>query len=148
MSDKGDEIGVLLPDEARLTRFGEVLRSTSVDELPELLNILKGDMALVGPRPLLIQYLPLYNAFQKRRHEVRPGLSGLAQVCGRNALDWEEKFNLDVQYIDHMSFLIDVKIAFMTIGAIFAREGIHSPTTMTAKPFIGSHGPLKEQSNV
>ena len=112
MTDEKDENGRLLPDEVRLTKFGKFLRSTSLDELPELLNILKGDMSFVGPRPLLVEYLPLYNEHQKRRHEVRPGLTGLAQVNGRNAISWEEKFNYDVEYVDSITFIGDLKIFF------------------------------------
>ena len=116
MSDARDENGELLPDEVRLTRFGRILRSTSLDELPELWNIFKGDMSIVGPRPLLVKYLPRYNAKQRHRHDVRPGLTGLAQVSGRNAITWEEKFALDLQYISHITFLNDVKIMFATVG--------------------------------
>jgi lipopolysaccharide/colanic/teichoic acid biosynthesis glycosyltransferase len=119
MTDEEDENGKLLPDEIRLTKFGILLRSTSLDELPELWNIVKGDMAVIGPRPLLIRYLPLYSEHQKRRHEVRPGLSGLAQISGRNAICWEEKFNLDVEYVDSVSFAGDAKIIFLTLLKVF-----------------------------
>ena len=124
MMDERDENGELLPDKIRLTRFGKLLRSTSLDELPELFNILKGDMSFVGPRPLLVQYLPLYNEQQKRRHEVRPGLTGLAQISGRNAISWEERFNLDIAYVDGISFSLDLKILFKTIKKVFIKEGI------------------------
>lgn len=137
MTDEKDENGELLPDDIRLTRFGKLLRSTSLDELPELFNILKGDMSVVGPRPLLIQYLPLYNSHQKRRHEVRPGLSGLAQISGRNAISWEEKFNLDVEYVDNISFICDWKIIFLTLKKAFMREDINSETAATMEPFKG-----------
>lgn len=139
MTDARDENGELLPDSVRLTKFGKFLRSTSLDELPELFNILKGDMSIIGPRPLLVQYLPLYNEHQKRRHEVRPGLSGLAQVNGRNAISWEEKFDLDVQYVDNVSFIGDWKIIFLTIKKVFVREGINSETAATMEPFKGSN---------
>ena len=138
MTDARDENGELLPDSMRLTRFGKILRSTSLDELPELLNILKGDMSFVGPRPLLVEYLPLYNEHQKRRREVRPGLSGLAQVSGRNAISWEEKFRLDVEYVDNVSFFLDCKIIFLTIKKVIAREGISSDTSETVEPFKGT----------
>ncbi|SDC04142.1 Sugar transferase involved in LPS biosynthesis (colanic, teichoic acid) [Paenibacillus sp. UNCCL117] len=138
MTDERDGNGELLPDAVRLTRFGKFLRSTSLDELPELFNILKGDMSIVGPRPLLVQYLTLYNDHQKRRHEVRPGLSGLAQISGRNAIGWEDKFDLDVQYIDNISFIEDWKIIFLTIKKVFVREGIHSETAVTMEPFKGT----------
>lgn len=138
MSDEKDDNGELLQDSIRLTKFGRLLRSTSIDELPELFNILKGDMSIIGPRPLLIQYLLLYNDRQKRRHEVRPGLSGLAQVNGRNAISWEDKFNIDVEYIDNVSFLGDWKIIFLTIKKVFIREGINSDTAATMEPFRGS----------
>ncbi|MGI6085199.1 MAG: sugar transferase [Acetivibrionales bacterium] len=138
MTDKKDENGALLPDEVRLTKFGKFLRSTSLDELPELFNILKGDMSIVGPRPLLIQYLPLYNEHQKRRHEVRPGLSGLAQIRGRNALSWDDKFNLDVEYVDNISFKGDWKIIFLTIYKAIKREGINSDNSATMEPFLGN----------
>jgi len=138
MTDERDENGELLPDSVRLTKFGKFLRSTSLDELPELFNILKGDMSIVGPRPLLVQYLPLYNDHQKRRHEVRPGLTGLAQVNGRNAISWEEKFDLDVRYVDHVSFIEDWKIILLTVKKVFVREGINSETAATMEPFTGN----------
>jgi len=138
MTDERDSNGELLPDAVRLTRFGRFLRSTSLDELPELFNILKGDMSIVGPRPLLVQYLPLYNDHQKRRHEVRPGLSGLAQINGRNAIGGEDKFDLDVQYIDNVSFVGDWKIIFLTIKKVFVREGINSESAATMEPFKGT----------
>ncbi|WP_269321883.1 sugar transferase [Oceanobacillus salinisoli] len=135
MTDERDENGELLPDSVRLTKFGRFLRSTSLDELPELFNILKGDMSIIGPRPLLVQYLPLYNEHQKRRHDVRPGLSGLAQVNGRNAISWEEKFNLDVEYVDSVSFTSDWKIIFLTIKKVFVREGINQEEQATVQYF-------------
>lgn len=138
MTDKQDEKGELLPDSVRLTRFGRMLRATSLDELPELFNILKGDMSIVGPRPLLVQYLGLYNDQQKRRHDVRPGLTGLAQVNGRNAISWEEKFNLDVEYVDSISFIRDVKIIFDTVKKVIVKEGINSDDSVTMEPFRGS----------
>lgn len=138
MTDEKDENGELLPDAVRLTRFGKMLRSTSLDELPELLNILKGDMSIVGPRPLLVKYLPLYNERQKRRHNVRPGLSGLAQISGRNAISWEDKFDLDVEYVDNVSFIGDWKIILSTIKKAFAREGINSDKAATMGAFKGS----------
>lgn len=138
MTDERDENGELLPDGERLTRFGKFLRSTSLDELPELYNILKGDMSFVGPRPLLVQYLHLYNDFQRRRHEVRPGLTGLAQVSGRNSISWEEKFELDVKYVDNISFIGDLKIIFLTVKKVFAREGISSETSVTMERFKGN----------
>lgn len=140
MTDKRDENGELLPDSVRLTKFGKLLRSTSLDELPELFNILKGDMSIIGPRPLLVQYLPLYNEQQKKRHEVRPGLSGLAQVSGRNAISWEDKFNLDVEYVNSMSFIDDWKIILLTIKKVFVREDINSETVATMELFKGSIG--------
>nr|WP_315362822.1 sugar transferase [Cytobacillus firmus] len=138
MTDERNDKGELLPDSVRLTKFGRLLRSTSLDELPELFNILKGDMSIIGPRPLLVQYLPLYSSHQKRRHEVRPGLSGLAQVSGRNAISWEEKFNLDVEYVDNVRFIEDWKIIFLTIKKVFVREGINSETAATIEPFKGT----------
>lgn len=138
MTDERDEEGNLLPDDIRLTRFGKLLRSTSLDELPGLLNIFKGDMSVIGPRPLLVQYLPLYNKRQKKRHDVRPGLSGWAQVNGRNAIGWEEKFELDVEYVENVSLLTDWKIIFLTLKKVFLREGINSETAATMEPFQGS----------
>lgn len=139
MTSERDENGNLLPDDVRLTKFGKWLRSASLDELPELFNILKGDMSLIGPRPLLVQYLPLYNKKQKRRHEVTPGLSGLAQVNGRNTLSWEDKFNYDVEYVDNITFLGDVKIICLTIIKAFVKkEGISSDTSQTMEVFTGS----------
>ena len=138
MTDARDEDDELLPDEVRLTRFGKLLRSTSLDELPELWNILKGDMSIVGPRPLLVKYLPRYSAEQHRRHDVRPGLTGLAQVSGRNAISWEEKFALDVEYVDRVSFFLDIKIVFLTVVVVFRRSGIHSSTSETQEEFLGT----------
>lgn len=138
MTDERDENGDLLSDSIRLTKFGKFLRSTSLDEIPELFNILKGHMSIIGPRPLLVQYLPLYNDHQKRRHEVRPGLSGLAQVSGRNAISWEDKFNIDVEYVDKVSFIEDWKIILLTIKKVFIREGINSETASTIEPFKGT----------
>lgn len=138
MTDARDEKGELLPDEVRLTKFGKLLRATSLDELPELFNILKGDMSVIGPRPLLVRYLPRYNAFQRRRHEVRPGLTGLAQINGRNALTWEEKFAYDVRYVDNLSFAMDARIFFGTIRAVLKHEGINSETSATMEEFMGS----------
>ncbi len=145
MIDKKDENGNLLPDGERLTSFGKLLRKTSLDELPEAFNILKGDMSVVGPRPLLVKYLPLYNEHQKRRHEVRPGLSGLAQISGRNALTWEDKFDLDVEYVDNITFLGDVKIILKTVLSAFVKkEGISAAGQATMGEFVGT----KEQQNV
>ena len=138
MTNERDEKGELLPDDLRITMFGNFLRSTSIDELPELWNIICGDMSIIGPRPLLVQYLPLYNQEQKRRHEVRPGLSGYAQVNGRNAISWEDKFRIDVEYVDSISFIGDWKIIFSTIKKVFIREGISSDTSSTMEPFRGS----------
>lgn len=139
MTDARDAEGNLLPDEVRLTKFGKMLRSTSLDELPEAINILKGDMSVIGPRPLLVKYLPRYNAEQHRRHEVRPGLSGYAQVHGRNSISWEEKFKMDVEYVDQITFLGDVKILFDTVKKAFIRqEGISSETSVTMEEFLGS----------
>ena len=138
MTEKCDENGNLLPDDQRLTRFGRTLRSTSLDELPELWNILRGDMSIVGPRPLLVKYLPLYNEEQRHRHDVRPGLTGWAQANGRNAISWEEKFKLDVWYVQHISFLVDVKVIFMTVKKVFCRDGISSETSVTMEEFSGT----------
>ena len=138
MTDEKDSEGNLLPDEVRLTSFGKKLRSTSLDELPELINILNGDMSVVGPRPLLVRYLPLYNEHQARRHEVRPGFTGYAQVHGRNAISWEEKFDLDVEYVDHVTFLGDWKIIFQTVKTVLKREGISSETAATMEEFKGN----------
>ena len=137
MTDERDEDGELLPDEARLTSFGMKLRSTSLDELPELFNILRGDMSIVGPRPLLVRYLERYNAHQARRHEVRPGFTGLAQVHGRNAISWEEKFDWDVKYVDHVTFTGDCGIILKTIKIVLAKEGISSDTSATMEEFMG-----------
>lgn len=138
MTDEKDENGELLADSVRLTKFGRVLRSSSLDELPELFNILKGDMSVVGPRPLLVRYLPLYNERQKHRHDVRSGLTGLAQINGRNAISWEEKFEFDIKYVDTISFVNDCKIVFSTIKKVFVKEGISSETTVTMEPFKGT----------
>ena len=139
MTDKRDANGKLLSDAERLTKVGRFVRSTSVDELPQLFNVLKGDMALVGPRPLLPQYLSLYSKEQARRHEVRPGITGWAQVNGRNPISWNKKFALDVWYVDHCSFLLDLKIIFLTIKKVFVREGISSDTSVTMEPFTGNN---------
>ena len=139
MTDERDEDDNLLPDEKRLTKIGKFIRSTSIDELPQLINVLKGDMALIGPRPLLPQYLPLYSKEQARRHAVRPGITGWAQVNGRNAISWTKKFELDVWYVDHCSFLLDLKIIFLTIKKVFVREGISSDTSVTMEAFTGNN---------
>lgn len=139
MTDERDAGGNLLPDEQRLTKVGRFVRSTSIDELPQLINVLKGDMALIGPRPLLSQYLPLYNKVQARRHEVRPGITGWAQCHGRNAISWTKKFELDVWYVDHCSFLLDLKILFLTIKKVLVREGISSETSATMEAFTGNN---------
>jgi lipopolysaccharide/colanic/teichoic acid biosynthesis glycosyltransferase len=138
MNDKRGNDGKLLSDKERLTKVGNFVRKTSLDEIPQLINILKGDMSLIGSRPLLVKYLPLYNNFQKRRHEIKPGITGWAQVNGRNAISWEEKFNLDVWYVDHLSFSLDIKIFFRTIGKIIKSEGITTQGQATTKPFTGS----------
>lgn len=139
MTDERDANGNLLPDDKRLTKIGKFVRSTSLDELPQLINVLKGDMALIGPRPLLPQYLPLYSPEQARRHEVRPGITGWAQVNGRNAISWTKKFELDVWYVDHCSFGLDLKIVFLTVKKVFVREGISSVTSVTMEPFTGNN---------
>ena len=139
MTDERDADGNLLPDAYRLTNVGRFVRSTSIDELPQLINVLKGDMALIGPRPLLVQYLPLYSKEQARRHDVRPGITGWAQVNGRNAISWTKKFELDVWYVDHCSFLLDVKIIFLTIKKVFVREGISQEGQATMEFFTGNN---------
>lgn len=139
MTDERDANGNLLPDAGRLTKVGRFVRSTSIDELPQLINVLKGDMALIGPRPLLPQYLPLYSKEQARRHEVRPGITGWAQVHGRNAISWTKKFELDVWYVDHCSFWLDIKIIFLTIKKVFIREGISQKGQATMEMFNGSN---------
>lgn len=137
MTDEKDDNGDLLPDEVRLTKVGKFVRSISIDELPQLINVLKGDMAIIGPRPLLPEYIPLYTKEQSRRHDVRPGISGWAQCHGRNAISWEEKFKLDVWYVDHLSFLTDMKVIFITLKKVFFREGISSSTSVTMEAFNG-----------
>ena len=140
MTDDRDEKGNLLPDEVRLTKFGKALRATSMDEIPEALNILKGDMSLIGPRPLLVQYLPLYSEQQRHRHDVRPGLSGYAQVNGRNSITWTRRFELDCKYVEHITFWGDMKIIFQTIGKVFLKqEGISSATSDTMEEFDGKN---------
>lgn len=138
MTDERDEKGNLLPDVQRLTRVGKFVRSTSLDEIPQLINVLKGDMSLIGPRPLLVEYLPLYNERQAHRHDVRPGITGWAQVNGRNAISWQKKFELDVWYVENLSFCLDLKIVFMTIQKVFKREGISSDSSVTMEPFKGN----------
>ena len=138
MNDKRDDRGELLPDEERMTAFGKKLRSSSLDELPELLNIIKGDMSIVGPRPLLVQYLPLYNEKQRHRHDVRPGITGLAQVNGRNSLSWTEKFDLDVEYVNSISFMTDVKIVLKTVKTVLSKEGVSSAESVTMEAFKGN----------
>ena len=139
MTDERDANGELLPDEDRLTKVGSFVRSTSLDELPQFVNVLKGDMALIGPRPLLVEYLPLYSKEQMRRHEVRPGISGWAQCHGRNGISWTEKFRLDVWYVDHISLMTDLKIIFLTIKSVLMREGISSETSATMEDFDGTN---------
>lgn len=137
MTDERDSTGKLLPDEHRLTKIGKFVRSTSLDELPQLINVFKGDMSLIGPRPLLVQYLPIYNDTQKRRHEVRPGITGWAQVNGRNTISWTQKFKYDVWYVEHCSFNLDIKILLKTVQKVFKREGISSETNVTMEAFKG-----------
>lgn len=137
LTNETDDNGRLLPDAQRFTRFSSLLRRSSLDELPELINVLKGEMSLVGPRPLLMQYLDRYDAVQARRHEVRPGITGWAQVNGRNALSWEEKFRLDVWYVDHHTFFVDIKILFLTLVQVFKQQGIHEKGHVTAREFLG-----------
>lgn len=139
MSDQRDEDGVLLPDAERLTLMGKIVRSLSIDELPQLINVLKGDMAFVGPRPLLPKYLPLYSKEQLRRHEVRPGITGWAQINGRNNISWTRKFEYDVWYVDHVSFWLDLKILFLTVKKVFVREGISKEGEVTTVPFDGTN---------
>ena len=139
MNDRKDASGNLLPDAQRLTKVGKFVRSTSLDEIPQLLNVIKGDMSLIGPRPLLVQYLPLYNNIQRRRHEVRPGITGWAQVNGRNAISWEQKFAYDVWYVDNVSLSLDIKILIKTILKVFKRDGISSGTSATMEYFKGNH---------
>lgn len=146
MTNAKDENGCLLPDELRLTAYGKLLRSTSLDELPELCNILIGDMSIVGPRPLLVKYLPLYNDEQRRRHNVRPGLTGLAQVNGRNAVSWEDKFRYDVQYVDNITLIGDIKILWGTVLTVLKRDGISSETSVTMEEFTGTV--IKEDATV
>ena len=151
MTDKKDENGNLLSDSERLTKFGKLLRSTSLDELPELVNIIKGDMAIVGPRPLLVEYLEFYNDEQKHRHDVRPGLTGLAQVSGRNTITWEDKFNKDIEYIRNLTFLNDVKIILKTVGKVFKREGISHQGEATMERFdtaVAKQESIKIEENV
>jgi undecaprenyl phosphate N,N'-diacetylbacillosamine 1-phosphate transferase len=138
MTDERDASGKLLPDAERLTKVGRFVRSTSLDEIPQLINVIKGDMSLIGPRPLLVQYLPLYNENQKRRHEVKPGITGWAQVNGRNAISWDQKFEYDIWYIDNISFCLDIKVFIRTIQKVFKREGINSDTSSTMEPFKGN----------
>ena len=145
MTDAKDEKGRLLPDSERLTKFGKFLRSTSLDELPELINIIKGDMAIVGPRPLLIEYLKLYDEEQKHRHDVKPGLTGLAQISGRNAITWEEKFKKDIQYVHNVNFIEDCSIIIKTLAKVFKREGISSGSSVTMEKFTGKIKVLEEQ---
>jgi lipopolysaccharide/colanic/teichoic acid biosynthesis glycosyltransferase len=139
MTDERDADGDLLPDEARLTKVGRFVRSTSIDELPQLINVLKGDMSLIGPRPLLVQYLPLYSKEQMRRHEVRPGISGWAQCHGRNQISWTEKFKMDVWYVDHLSFMTDLKVILITIKKVLFREDINSDNDATMEDFDGTN---------
>ncbi|WP_293879906.1 sugar transferase [Sphingobacterium sp. UBA1498] len=139
MNDKKDADGNLLPDADRLTPIGAFVRKTSLDEIPQLINVLKGDMAIIGPRPLLIQYLPLYNAVQRRRHEVRPGITGWAQINGRNAISWSRKFELDIWYVDHVSFKTDLKVFFLTFKKVFKSEGISAEGHVTIEPFNGKN---------
>ena len=145
MSNKRDANGELLPDDVRLNKYGRFLRSTSLDELPELINILKGDMSIVGPRPLLVKYIPRYTEEQRKRHNVRPGLTGLAQVSGRNAISWEERFALDVQYVENVTLAEDIKIILRTVKAVLVRDGISSDTNATMEEFTGSKSEMVSQ---
>ncbi|KFD40143.1 sugar transferase [Schleiferia thermophila str. Yellowstone] len=139
MNDQCDENGNLLPDVQRITKIGRIIRNLSIDELPQLINVLKGDMSIVGPRPLLFKYIPLYNKEQLRRHEVKPGITGWAQVNGRNSISWTRKFELDIEYVDHVSFLFDMKILFLTIKKVLLREGINQSKVRPMEPFNGSN---------
>ncbi|PCH52517.1 MAG: lipid carrier--UDP-N-acetylgalactosaminyltransferase [Flavobacteriaceae bacterium] len=139
MNNAKDTEGNLLPDAKRLTAMGNIVRKTSIDELPQLINVLKGDMSLIGPRPLLVEYLPLYNVTQKKRHHVRPGITGWAQVNGRNAISWEQKFALDVQYVKHLNFLLDLKVLFLTVKKVVVKEGVSSKTSVTMEKFNGNN---------
>ena len=138
MNDKTDAQGSLLPDEKRLTRIGAFVRKFSIDELPQMINVLKGDMSLIGPRPLLVEYLPLYSKEQQRRHDIRPGITGWAQVNGRNTVDWKSRFDMDVWYVDHLSFKLDLKILFLTIKKVLVSEGISGEGTVTMQKFKGN----------
>ena len=137
MTNERDSSGILLPDSQRITKFGRFIRQTSLDEIPQLINVIKGDMSLIGPRPLLISYLPLYSEFQAQRHKVRPGITGWAQVNGRNAISWEKKFEYDVWYVDNMSFLLDCKIILLTVKKVFIRDGVNATESVTMTPFKG-----------
>lgn len=137
MTNERDSSGILLPDSQRITKFGRFIRQTSLDEIPQLLNVIKGDMSLIGPRPLLVSYLPLYSVFQAQRHKVRPGITGWAQVNGRNAISWEKKFEYDVWYVDNMSFLLDFKIILLTVKKVFIRDGVNATESVTMTPFKG-----------
>ena len=148
MTNERDESGNLLPDDVRLTKFGRFLRAASLDELPEFFNVLRGDMSLIGPRPLLVRYLPLYNEKQRRRHAVRPGLSGLAQCSGRNLLTWEERFDLDVEYVENVSLGLDISIVLKTIRGVLRHEGISSETSATMEPFRGSDESIRQNKEV
>ena len=148
MTDKRDKSGELLPDEIRLTKFGKLLRSISLDELPQLINILKGDLSIIGPRPLLVSYLPLYNEQQRMRHNVRPGLVGLAGVRGRNAQDWDDKFRHDIEYVNNVSFILDCKIFFSAIYIVLRREGVSQEGAATTEPFCGNEEQELEEKNV
>ncbi len=139
MNDRRDGLGVLLPDHLRLTKVGLFVRKTSLDEIPQLINVLKGEMSLIGPRPLLVEYLPLYNDEQKERHKEKPGITGWAQVNGRNAISWDQKFKFDVWYVNHISFLLDLKIMWLTLKKVFKREGISSSTSVTMEKFTGNN---------
>lgn len=138
MNDKKDSAGKLLPNNLRITKIGGFIRNTSLDEIPQLLNVIKGDMSLVGPRPLLVEYLPLYNPTQKRRHEVKPGITGWAQVNGRNAISWEQKFEYDIWYVNNCSFMLDIKILWLTFIKVFKKEGINADENVTMHPFTGT----------